>query len=211
MPQVISVLQNGVSNVGSVCNSLHSLDLAFKVVRTASELEQAQVIIFPGVGAFGAAMQHLTQHQLIPVLHQKIIREKIPFLGICLGLQLLFESSEESPHQPGLGWLKGQVKKLASDPPRHRVPNMGWCALNIEQPQNALLHALPLASYAYFVHSYAAVPLDRHLVSLTARHGSAFVAGVCAKNIHAFQFHPEKSGPVGLALLRAFAEWSAHV
>lgn len=205
MSAIVSVLQNSISNVGSVCNALEFLKVPYRVVRTPEELSQAERLIFPGVGAFGAAMEHLSNNGLAEVLTQKVRVEKIPFLGICLGLQLLFEDSEESQGVKGLGWFKGSVVRLKAQPPQHRVPNMGWCALRSLNLNPSPYPELD-GNFVYFVHSYAAKPNDTSIISHSAQHAEEFVAGVCENNIQAFQFHPEKSGKLGLKILRVFTQ-----
>ena len=214
MPPVVSILQNGISNVGSVCNALRFLNLPFEVITDADGLKRAKILIFPGVGAFGAAMTQLNENGLTDVLKQKIVGDKIPFLGICLGLQLLFESSEESAGVTGLGIFKGSVRRLTEKTPEFRVPNIGWCELfsssTYSSTSTSSILSSALHQSVYFVHSFSADPSDRSIVSSQAQHTQPFVASIAQDNIQALQFHPEKSGTVGLGLLKNFVQWNHH-
>ena len=161
----------------------------------------AEKIILPGVGAFGDCMVNLHKSGLIPVIMDALHSGK-PFLGICLGMQVLFEGSDEAPGVAGLGFFKGQVKYLATD---YKIPHMGWNKLELRTPSPLLKDAD--GQYVYFVHSYHCVPEDKSIITATSDYGMEVTASVGRGNVQAFQFHPEKSSRVGAGLLRAFKEW----
>lgn len=154
-----------------------------------------------GVGAFGDCMKNLLATDLVPHIIRHIEKGK-GFLGICLGMQLLFESSEESPGTTGLGIFAGCVKKL---PDRYKVPHMGWNRLKLSAASP--LTADAAGRYVYFVHSFHAEPQDRTIITAVCDYGTEITAAVGKDNIQALQFHPEKSGAVGLKMLQAFKEW----
>ena len=161
----------------------------------------AEKIILPGVGAFGDCMANLHKSGLIPVIMDALHSGK-PFLGICLGMQVLFEGSEETPGVAGLGFFKGQVKYLTTD---YKIPHMGWNKLELAGSSPLLRDAE--GQYVYFVHSFHCVPEDKSLITATCDYGMEVTASVGRGNVQAFQFHPEKSSRVGASLLRAFKEW----
>jgi glutamine amidotransferase len=160
-------------------------------------------VILPGVGAFGDAMQHLQEYDLIEVIHQ-IVEQKTPFLGICLGLQLLFERSDETPGVQGLGILKGEILRI---PPQEglKIPHMGWNSLEL-QNDGKLFRGIQNNPYVYFVHSYYLKAEDETIVKAVTSYSTRIHASVEKDNVFACQFHPEKSGDVGLQILKNFAE-----
>ncbi len=198
----IGVIDYEAGNLRSVTNALNLLRAEPRIVREASQLEGLDALIFPGVGAFGDCMYHLQKQRLVEPLRQWLLADR-PYLGICLGYQLLFEGSEESPDTPGLGVFKGQVVRF-SDENRLKIPHMGWNNLKILQKEDPLWGGLPKAPFVYFVHSYFPRPEDKSIVSATADYGEPFAASIRSGNIAATQFHPEKSQSVGLNLLRNF-------
>ena len=149
-------------------------------------------------------MTRLNASGLVPLLKERIA-EGVPLLGICVGLQILFEGSEESPDVQGLGLLRGYVKKISAK--NEKIPHMGWNAVHIEENDrgSGLLKNIPDASYVYFVHSYHAVPSDPSMISSTCCYGEKITASIASNHIMATQFHPEKSGKIGLAMIRNFA------
>ncbi len=198
---MIAILDYGAGNLRSVTNALRVIDAPHEVVQDASALRRARKIILPGVGHFGQMMTALDTMQVRETLLEKIA-SGVPFLGICLGLQALFESSEEAPGVRGLGIVPGQIKRFEGD---MRVPHMGW---NEIQPRDSsaasrLLRDLPAKPYVYFAHSYYA-PSDP-ASSADCEYGDVrFTAAVERENVFAIQFHPEKSGAVGQQILRNF-------
>ena len=202
---MIAVIDYGVGNLFSVEKALAALGAEVRVTSDAAEIAAADKIVLPGVGAFGDCMKNLTATGLIPTI-RACVAKGTPLLGICVGLQILFEGSEESPGIAGLGLLKGMVRKIQA--PGLKVPHMGWNSLIITEPRQSvdLFRNLSVKPYVYFVHSYHAVPADRSIITSAAVYGELLTASVAAGNIQATQFHPEKSGDVGLTILKNFIE-----
>jgi glutamine amidotransferase len=199
---VIAVLDYGAGNLLSVEKALRFIGCDPVVTADPGRLQSASAAILPGVGAFGDAMSCLRKSGLVrPVLD--FIDSGRPFLGICLGLQLLFEGSEEAPDVPGLGALKGRIYQIP-DTPGLKIPHIGWNSLNIKD-RDGLFAGLEEHPYVYFVHSYYLKADDRDIVSSTAGYGVTIDASIHRKNLFATQFHPEKSGKTGLNMLRNFA------
>jgi imidazole glycerol-phosphate synthase subunit HisH len=196
---LIAVVDYGMGNLGSVANALRFLSLDFFIARNPEDLKKAGRIILPGVGAFGKAMENLKGRDFTGELHAQV-KEGKPFLGICLGLQLLFESSSEGGTAQGLGMLKGSVVKFMNT--GLKVPHMGWNSIHTDD-STGLLHGFN-GEYVYFVHSYYPVP-GEPLIKTTSAYGVDFTAAVEKDNILACQFHPEKSGKTGLAILKGWA------
>lgn len=200
---LIAVLDYGAGNLLSVEKALRFLGCEAVATANPDTLREASAAVLPGVGAFGDAMACMSRSGLVrPV--QDYIRSGRPFLGVCLGLQLLFEESEESPGVKGLGVLKGKIRRIPAAPGR-KVPHIGWNSLD-RVATGGLFAGLPEHPYVYFVHSYYLKAGDRGVVSATADYGVTLDAAVRRGNLFATQFHPEKSGKVGLAILRNFAE-----
>lgn len=179
------------------------------VTRDPEVVRRADKIVVPGQGAFGVFMHGLVERDLGGALREAIASGR-PYLGICLGLQVLFESSEEAreaggPAPAGLGVLRGRVVRLRPAATQMKVPHMGWNQVRRLQPER-LLDGVPDEAYVYFVHSYHAVPDDRGLIALEADHGGPITAAIRKDNLFACQFHPEKSQAVGLQILRNFVE-----
>lgn len=200
---MIAILDYGAGNLRSVANTLRVLDVPHQLVRNASGLAGAEKIILPGVGHFGQMMRALDAMQVRDTLIERI-RAGVPFLGICLGLQALFECSEEAPDVAGLGLVPGRIRKFAGD---MRVPHMGW---NETEPRagaapSRLLRDLPAKAYVYFAHSYYA-PMGPSTSAACDYGGIRFSAAIEQDKLFAIQFHPEKSGVIGQKLLGNFAE-----
>lgn len=200
---MIGIIDYGRGNLRSVEKSLAQVGFESKILVSPSELNQVEGIILPGVGAFADAMQSLNSGGWVEPLRE-YARSGKPFLGICLGMQVLFEAGEEHGEHPGLGLLQGRVVKF---PPGRKVPHMGWNELQIERP-NSLLVGIPAGAYFYFVHSYLVQPNNwtKNDVLATTDYGGAFPAVVGQGNIWGTQFHPEKSGTWGLKLLENFGK-----
>lgn len=194
-----TIVDYGAGNLRSVQNTLEELAVPHVVTNDPEVVKRAEKIILPGVGHFGQMMQALDQLGLRETLIGKI-RSGTSFLGICIGLQCLFESSEESPGANGLGILAGQVKRFSG---QMRVPHMGWNSLEQIRPSR-LLSNLPGEVFTYFAHSYYAPVVDATAVTCT--YIQPYSAIIEQKNLYAVQFHPEKSGPAGLQVLRNFIE-----
>ncbi len=199
---MIAVIDYGVGNLYSVEKAFAQLGAEAVVTSDPAVIAGADKVVLPGVGAFGDCMNNLAEYNLIEVIRQVIARGT-PFLGICLGLQLLFAGSEEDPGVPGLGILPGMVRKIVA--PGLKIPHMGWNSLDFHAP-SPLFAGLPQAPYVYFVHSYHAVPDDPALITASTDYGGSVTAAVGRGHLQAVQFHPEKSGAVGLQILRNFKE-----
>lgn len=202
---MIAVIDYGVGNLFSVSKALSAVGADVKVTNEADDLRSAEKILLPGVGAFGDCMRNLEGTGLIPVLKEEIRGGK-PLLGICVGLQILFQGSEESPGVKGLGLLPGMVRRIQA--PGLKVPHMGWNSLDLVNPgeRENLFAGLDEHPYVYFVHSYHAVPEDASTVTATTSYGGSLTASVASGNVQATQFHPEKSGDVGLRILKNFID-----
>jgi glutamine amidotransferase len=215
---MITVVDYGMGNLRSVSKALESLGAEVRVSKDPADVAKAEKLILPGVGAFPAAMRELSTRGLIEPIKTFIASGK-PYLGICLGLQLLFEESEEGEGAKGLGVLPGRVRRFFSNggtqAPKHpgtalKIPHMGWNqvrrpATGDQQPSRCpLLKGIPEGSFFYFVHSYCAQPTDHAVVALETDYGSPFAAMVWRERLFATQFHPEKSQAVGLQLLKNF-------
>ena len=197
---LIAIVDYGMGNLFSVEKAFAHLGAGVVVTSEARRVAAADKVVLPGVGAFGDCMRNLKARGLVAVLRESAAAGK-PFLGICLGLQALFEGSEESPEAEGLGIFKGTVRRIEA--PGLKVPHMGWNSLTPGAP-SPLFEGLQESPYVYFVHSYHAVPEDGALVTARTEYGGALTAAVGRGAVQAVQFHPEKSGDVGLAILRNF-------
>ena len=198
---MIAIIDYDAGNIKSVEKALLSMGETPVLTRDPEVILQADHIILPGVGSFGDAMENLNKFGLIDVINEAINR-KIPFLGICLGLQLLFESSEETPGVAGLGILKGKIVRIPEGPGL-KIPHMGWNSLNVREGAS-LFKGLEKEPYVYFVHSYYLQAKDPKIVAAIAEYGVTIHASVEKENVFACQFHPEKSSKTGLAILKNF-------
>ena len=199
---MIAIIDYDAGNLKSVEKALKYLGQDVIVSRDSSEILQADKVILPGVGSFGDAMNNLDHFTLVDTI-KKVAEKDTPFLGICLGLQLLFEKSDETPGAEGLGILKGEILRI---PPKEglKIPHMGWNSLNIK-PQARLFDGIANNSYVYFVHSYYLKAEDENIVAASTEYSTHIHASVESGNIFACQFHPEKSSDVGLRILKNFA------
>ncbi|MCX7818725.1 MAG: imidazole glycerol phosphate synthase subunit HisH [Kiritimatiellae bacterium] len=200
---MIGVIDYDMGNLGSVLNACRALGLSAQVLDGPEGAAACRALVLPGVGAFGDGLRQLRERGWEPVLREWIAADR-PFLGICLGLQVLFESSEESPGVPGLGVLAGEVRRFRL-PPELKVPHMGWNRVRVEAPGAELFEGIPDGAHMYFVHSYYACPLDATVVAARTDYGVTFCSAVRRGALFAVQFHPEKSQAHGLRLLRNFA------
>ena len=200
---MIAVIDYDAGNLKSVEKALQALGEEVLVTREREELLAADKVILPGVGNFGDAMEKLKGYGLVSVIRELAQMGK-PFLGICLGLQLLFERSDEAPGVEGLGILKGEILRIP-DKDGLKVPHIGWNSLHL-QHEGRLFQGLPEESYVYFVHSYYLKAEDPQIVKATTGYGVTIDASVEQGNVFACQFHPEKSSRVGLKILENFAK-----
>lgn len=199
---MIAIIDYDAGNIRSVEKALVKLGQEVWVTRDPERLMNADKVILPGVGSFGDAMKHLQDYDLVEVIHE-IVNRKVPFLGICLGLQLLFERSEESPGVDGLGILKGEILRIP-DQEGLKIPHMGWNSLEL-QNEGRLFRGITGNPYVYFVHSYYLKAEEEQIVKAVTDYSTRIHASVEKENVFACQFHPEKSGDVGLKMLNNFA------
>ncbi|MBQ9370090.1 MAG: imidazole glycerol phosphate synthase subunit HisH [Clostridia bacterium] len=194
------IVDYGVGNLFSLASSLRKIGEPSLVTSDKTEIEQADRVILPGVGAFADAMKKLADSGLADTL-KKVAAKGVPMMGICLGMQLLFDRSFEYGEHQGLGLLKGDVRPIVTDPAL-KIPHMGWNALSFTRP-HSLFRFIKEGDAVYFVHSYHAVDCDESVIA-RAEYGIPVTAAVASGNVMGCQFHPEKSGDVGLNILRAF-------
>jgi len=194
----VGVVDYGMGNLHSVAKALQSQGARATVSSSALELNGADLLVLPGVGSFGAAMETLKEKQLDGFVRGWIKQDR-PFLGICLGLQLLFESSEESPDVPGLGVLPGKVVRFRG---KMRIPHMGWNTVKVSPAAKTYFKGVKADDRFYFVHSYYPVPKKKADIATSTMYGKVFCSAAQRGNLFATQYHPEKSGELGLRLLQ---------
>ena len=197
----LGVLDYGAGNLRSVLNAFEALGHHASLITSPGGFAEADLLVFPGQGAFGDSVRILRERGLWAPLKQWLADER-PYLGICLGYQLLFESSEESPGVEGLGIAKGVVKKFASGTGL-KIPHMGWNAARWEPRADLFVEGIENPAHVYFVHSYYPEVADRSLVACTTEYGVSFASGIVGRHFFAVQFHPEKSQTTGLRLLES--------
>ena len=209
---MISIIDYGMGNLRSVQKAFEKAGHQARVIHTPQEVHDARVLVLPGVGAFKDCLKNLEERNLIFPILQSIQAGK-PFLGLCLGLQVLFSESEEFGITPGLDVIRGRVIRFPGSltapaetgQARLKIPHMGWNAVSIKKRPPCLAD-IPDEAYFYFVHSYYVQPEDQHVVATTTTYGVTFTSAIWKDNIVAFQFHPEKSQTHGLQILRQFGE-----
>lgn len=202
---MIAVIDYKMGNLRSVAKAFEIVGAKVKVTNKPANLRKAKALILPGVGAFSAGMSHLRKMNLIPEIYEAV-KEQKPFLGICLGLQLLFAGSEEHGRHLGLNVIPGRVVRFKSD---LKIPHMGWNTITKVKSvklkvQSELLKSVPENSYFYFVHSYYVKPKEKDIMLATTEYGQEFASIVARDNIYGIQFHPEKSSDLGLKILENF-------
>lgn len=200
---MIAVIDYGVGNLFSVEKALMQFATDVLITGDKELIAKADKLVLPGVGDFGECMSNLEATGLIPTIRE-CIAKGTPLLGICIGEQILFEGSEESPEAKGLGIFKGMVRRIQA--PGLKVPHMGWNSVTFSQPNHPLFAHLGEHPYFYFVHSYHCVSEDASIITATTEYGEKLTAAVAKDNVMATQFHPEKSGDVGLQVLKNFIE-----
>lgn len=198
---MIALIDYGSGNIRSVQNALRHEGADVELVATSDRLANARGVVLPGVGAFGDCVHGLQNRGLWEPLRAWLDSGR-PFLGICVGYQLLFEESEETPGVRGFGYFRGRVKKFTT--PGLKIPQIGWNSLQLANPNAPLWRGLPAQPHVYFVHSYFPAPEDQSIVTAWTEYGETFASAVGRENVVAVQFHPEKSQAVGLGILRNF-------
>ena len=204
MPEGLALIDYGAGNLRSVENALIAAGAAdVRVTADPEVVRRAERIVLPGVGAFAACMGALSGIPgMVDALNERVIDHGAPFLGICVGMQLMADAGEEFGRHPGLGWIGGTVAKLEPADPKARVPHMGWNDVVPEVP-----HPLIVPGEAYFLHSFAVTGADPAMLAATTSHGGTVTAAIARDNMIGVQFHPEKSQAYGLALLNRFLDW----
>ncbi|MFA5142754.1 MAG: imidazole glycerol phosphate synthase subunit HisH [Candidatus Omnitrophota bacterium] len=214
---MIAVIDYGMGNLRSVQKALEISGARTVITSSPREIKRCAKIVFPGVGAFGESMKELKRRGLVGPIKDAIGASK-PFLGLCLGLQLLFEKSQESPGVKGLCVFEGESKRFCFMRNTLKVPHMGWNNIKVTPAHETnggaemspgcrsggILKGIPKDAYMYFVHSYYVVPEDKSMILTTTGYGINFVSGICKDNVYGFQFHPEKSQDLGLRILKNF-------
>ncbi len=205
----LAMIDYDAGNLHSACKGLEYAGAEVELVESGTDLARFDGVVLPGDGAFDPAMQELRSRGFVEPI-QTAIAQRQPFLGICIGLQLLFESSEEG-EEPGLGIVPGRIKRLQPEP-QIRIPHMGWTQLELTQPQSPLWQDLGEHPWAYFVHSYHGEPTDPSWISATVTHGTQVITAAMGRDhLMATQFHPEKSWPAGLQMLKNFVRFVQQV
>ncbi len=197
MIKKVTIIDYGMGNVASVKKAFEKVGAQVKISNSKKDIEGAEYLVLPGVGAFGDGMKNLIKLNLVDLLNKAVIKDGKPFFGICLGMQLLAETGREFGAHSGLGWIKGETVKLKSP----RLPHVGWNNINILKKD--IFQNIPDDNF-YFVHSYVLKPKNKFITTSTCKYGTAFPASIQYKNIYATQFHPEKSQLAGLKVLENF-------
>ena len=203
---MIGIIDYGMGNLGSVSNACRFLELDAKIITRRQEMDSCRAVVLPGVGAFGDCMKHLAEHDFVSAIEDWVQAGK-PFMGICLGLQALFDSSDESPGIPGLGIFPGTVKRFDL-PSELKVPQIGWNRINEVQPDCPMFDGIANGSFFYLVHSYYVCPDDKSIVAGETEYGIDYCTCIWKDSVFATQFHPEKSQAAGLRMLRNFWHWA---
>jgi glutamine amidotransferase len=202
---MIAIVDYGMGNLRSVQKSFERLGYAAEITRAAAAIRGAKGVVLPGVGAFNACMENLRRFDLVEPIREAVARKQ-PFLGICLGFQLLFSESEEFGPQRGLELFPGKVVAFRPDD-GFKVPHMGWNSIEKKKP-TPFLEGVAEGDYVYFVHSYYVVPEDAALAATTTPYAGSFVSSIATDHLFACQFHPEKSQKIGLTILKNFARFA---
>jgi glutamine amidotransferase len=206
---MIVIIDTGIANLYSISNAFEYLNYDIVVADTPDVISKAEKLLLPGVGAFSAGMDAIRGTELLVALEERVCRAKVPFLGICLGMQMLAQKSFEDGEHEGLGWIPGEIIRFNPDTDTIKVPHVGFNSVT-GFGDNPLFQGLPDEMDFYFVHSYKLV-CPPEIVAGTCDYGGEFTAAIHSENIVATQFHPEKSQSAGLQVLRNFAEWRPEV
>jgi imidazole glycerol-phosphate synthase subunit HisH len=204
---MIAIIDYGMGNLRSVQKGLERVGFETLVTRDVSQIQAARGVVLPGVGAFSACMENLAKFALVEPIRE-IVRQKKPFLGICLGFQLLFSESEEFGKQKGLGLFSGKVVGFHANE-NLKVPHMGWNRID-KKSDSPFLEGIASGDYVYFVHSFYVAPDDSSIIATTTDYGSSFVSSIATDRLFACQFHPEKSQELGLRILANFGRYAQN-
>jgi len=212
VPHFVAVVDYGRGNLRSVAKALESVGIRVKITQAPADIEDASALVVPGQGAFGDCMQTLEEQGLLSAI-ERAIRKGKPYLGICIGLQILYAESEEYGRLQGLGIIDGRVVRFKENTANNgknqlKIPHMGWNQVRQEKIDAPLWAGIPDESFFYFVHSYYGIPDDPRQAAGWTEYGTTFTAAVYRDNLFAVQFHPEKSQGLGLALLKNFGKWA---
>lgn len=199
----VAVVNYGMGNIDSVVRALEECGAEVRVTDREEDFEWAGAVVLPGVGSFTDGMQCLKERDLVDILRRQVLEKCIPFLGICLGMQLLASRGTEGGDTPGLGWIPGAVQRLSPDPVGMRIPHVGWNEVHFKD-QAALFGGIEQGKDFYFTHSYRLVPNEPADVMAETPYGGSFVSAVRKQNVFGVQFHPEKSQKPGFQLLKNF-------
>ena len=205
---MISIIDYGMGNIGSVSNAVKLLGYDIVIPKDKSDIKNSTHIILPGVGSFSDGMKNLQKMKFVDILTEEVLDNKKPFLGLCLGMQILVDDGEEGGHTLGLGWISGTVKKLQIDETKFRIPHVGWNDI-FPRTTSILFHNIQTPIF-YFVHSYQFLVRDNACISAECEYGTKFVAAVEKDNIFGLQFHTEKSQREGLKVLENFLHVENH-
>ena len=197
----LGIIDYGAGNLSSVCNSFRAIGVEGRLVRTADDLQEITHLVLPGVGAFGDCSRALREQELVAPIREWIEKDK-PFLGICIGYQILFDSSDETPGAEGLGIFRGHVQRFPAG--ELKIPHMGWNTVHPLNSDDPVWCGMGDAPHFYYVHSYFPVPKDNSLIAATSTYGVTYAAAIRKGRLLATQFHPEKSQVLGLRLLQNF-------
>lgn len=207
MPPMVVIVDYNLGNLFSVAKAFEMLGAAVKVSGEIADIERADRLVLPGIGAFNDGMTYLRAKGLDVALTNEVLKKRKPFLGICLGMQLLAPVGFEFGEHPGLGWIDGSARKLDAEKLGLKVPHIGWNDVAVVGDSVLFKEIKPNADF-YFVHSYQLIPADQSLITATAQYGGTITAAIERGNIFATQFHPEKSQDNGLKLLENFLAWN---
>jgi len=205
MAKAVVVVDYGMGNLRSVVNAFEHVGAKVKLSNKSEDIVNSKAVVVPGQGAFRDCIGNIEKYGLVKPLTEVVTKKKKPFFGICLGLEILADTSSEGGKFKGLGWIKGKVRKFEVNTKKYKLPHLGWNDVRIDK-KDKLLEGLPKKPCFYFANSYHLVPKNNSLVTLSCSYGERFAAGLRKDNIFAVQFHPEKSQHDGLRLIRNFVE-----
>lgn len=200
---MITIIDYQMGNIRSVAKAFKKLGASFVISNAPEDIKKSTHLVLPGVGAFGDGMANLKKFKLVELLKEEVLKKKKPFLGICIGMQLLASKGEEHGQHNGLGWIKGTVRRFAIDEKRYKIPHIGWNDITVKIA-NSLFSNIKTGSDFYFVHSFHLVPEDQRIVAATCDYGETFAAAISKDNIFGVQFHPEKSQQAGIQIIKNF-------